>query len=290
MSRYVVITPAHNEDAFIEKTIASMVGQKIRPIKWVIVNDASTDRTREIVERQIKGHDFIQLVNVERAAGRHFGNKVRAFNQGLEQVRGLKFDFIGNLDADISFEPTYFSNILDEFAKDAKLGIAGGMVHTRMDEGFVSQEVALDSVAGAVQLFRRECFDQVGGYHALPNGGIDTAAEIAARMHGWKTRTFAEFQVLEHRRTGSAMARPLASRVKDGRRMHSLGYSLPFFLFRCLYRVMNKPAILGSGAALYGYLTSAIGRSPMALPPEAVRFLRNEQRGKLKRAFGLRAG
>jgi glycosyltransferase involved in cell wall biosynthesis len=287
-NRYIIITPAHNEEAFIAKTAESMIAQTIRPVKWVVVNDASQDRTREIMEGFAREHSFIELVNLERAAGRHFGNKVRAFNAGLERVKDLQFDFIGNLDADISFEPTYFESVLKQFATDTKLGLAGGMVHSFTDGEYVSQEVALDSVAGAVQLFRRDCFERVGGYRPLPNGGIDAAAEIAARMYGWTTRTFAEFPVKEHRLTGSATARPLASRVKEGRRMHSLGYGLLFFLFRCLYRSMTKPVILGSGAALYGYVGSVLSRSPVALPPDVVRFLRNEQRGKLKRAFGLK--
>ncbi len=287
VTNYVVITPAHNEDAFIEKTIASVLAQTVRPLKWVIVNDASTDHTREIVERYSMERSFIQLVNVERPTGRHFGNKVRAFNQGLVEMRDLKFDYIGNLDADISFEPTYFENILHQFAKDAKLGIAGGMIHSRLGDEYVSQEVALDSVAGAVQLFRRACFEQVGGYLMLPYGGIDTAAEVTARMKAWTVRTFPEFRVLEHRRTGSATERPLASRVKEGRRMQSLGYGALFYFLRCLYRAKEQPKVVGSCAAFWGFLASKFSGEPIALPPDAVRYLRAEHRAKLKRLLHL---
>ncbi len=289
MSSYVIITPAHNEEAFIAKTAESVVAQTVRPLKWVVVNDASGDQTREIIEKFAREHAFIELVNLDRAAGRHFGNKVRAFNAGLERVTHLGFDFIGNIDADLSFGPDYFANILRQFEGNPKLGLAGGMVHSCVDGEFESQNVALDSVAGAVQLFRRKCFEQVGGYRPLPNGGIDAAAEVTARMHGWMTQTFAEIQVLEHRRTGSATARPLTACVKEGRRMYSLGYSWLFFLFRCLYRSLKKPVVLGSCAGLYGYLASAVARNPVVLPPEVVRFLRQEQHGKLKRAFGLKA-
>ncbi len=287
VANYVVITPAHNEDAFIEKTITSVIAQTIRPLKWVIVNDASTDHTREIVERHITEHSFIQLVNIERSEGRHFGNKVRAFNQGFAKIRDLKFAYLGNLDADISFEPTYFESILREFAKDTKLGIAGGMIHSRLGEEYLSQEVALDSVAGAVQLFRRACFEQVGGYMLLPYGGIDTAAEVTARMKGWTVRTFPEFRVLEHRRTGSATARPLASRVKEGRRMQSLGYGALFYFLRCLYRAKEQPKVVGSCAAFWGFLASKFSGEPIALPPDAVRYMRAEHRAKLKRLFHL---
>lgn len=271
----------------IEKTITSVIAQTIRPLKWVIVNDASTDRTREIVERYAMAHGFIQLVNVERSAGRHFGNKVRAFNLGLNEAGKMDFDFIGNLDADISFEANYYESILGEFEKDPKLGLAGGMVHTRVGETHVSQEVALDSVAGAVALFRWVCFDQVGGYMLMPNGGEDSAAEISARMRGWKTRTFPMYRVLEHRLTGSAVARPLTARVNEGRRMYSLGYSCCFFGFRCIYRALEKPRLLGSVAALFGFLDSMIRRHPVILPPEVVHFLRSEQKQKLKRLFRL---
>lgn len=286
MANYVVITPAHNEAAFIEKTITSVIAQTLRPLRWVVVNDASTDGTRETVQSYATRHGFIRLVNVERGPGRHFGNKVHAFNRGLEEVRDIGFDYVCNLDADVSFESTYFECILHEFEKERRLGIAGGEVHTCMGERYVPQKVALDSVAGAVQFFRRECFEQVGGYRTLPEGGIDAAAEVTARMKGWRVRTFPELRVLEHRRTGWA-ARPLAARVKEGRRMHSLGYGFLFFALRCIYRVPEPPWLMGSAAAVFGFLASRLAGEPLALPPEVVRFLRAEQRDKIKRLLRL---
>jgi len=290
MSAYVIITPAHNEEVFLSETADSIVAQTVRPLKWVIVNDASSDQTREVAESYARQYGFIEVVNLERAGGRHFGNKVRAFNAGLERVTDLNFDFIGNLDADISFGPGYFENLLRQFQADRKLGLAGGMVHTTIDGQFVSQEVALDSVAGAVQLFRRKCFEQVGGYCAMPLGGIDTAAEIAARMHGWTTRTIPELRTQEHRFTGSATASPLTSRLKEGMRMHSLGYSPIFFFARCINRLMDRPILVGSFAALYGYFTTAFSGKPVSVSPAMVSFLRTEQHRKLKHLLGFKAG
>lgn len=290
MTKYVLITPAHNEEAFIAKTMESVIAQTVRPLRWVVVNDASTDSTREIVEHHARRHEFVRLVNVARSSGRHFGNKVRAFNRGLEELRGLDFDFIGNLDADISFEPDYIENVLRELEHDPTLGIAGGIVHTRVGAGFQAQVVAPDSVAGAVQMFRRACFEQIGGYMVLPHGGIDAAAEVTARRWGWKVHTFPEHRVFEHRRTGSATYyRPLAARLAEGRRMHSLGYGFLFFLARAVYRAKEPPMLLGSAAAVYAFISSIVKRSPVLLPPETVRFLRAEQRKKLKRLLGVRA-
>ena len=230
MSSYIIITPAHNEESFIEKTIQSVIKQTMLPTKWVVVNDGSTDRTAEIVEQYCSEYAFLKLVNTQRSSGRHFANKVAAFNRGLTEVAGLNFEFIGNLDADVSLERNYYQNILSQFEMDPKLGIAGGIVFTKMGNGFDTDDETLDSVGGAVQLFRRTCFEQIGGYIALPYGGIDAAAEITARMKGWRVQKFPENKVFEHRRTGTAAARPVAARLNEGRRFHSLGYGALFLL------------------------------------------------------------
>ena len=285
MANFVIITPAHNEEAFIEQTIHSMIQQTVRPLKWVIVNDASTDRTANIAEKYAREHPFIKLVSRKRDGGRDFGKKVHAFNRGLEEICNLPYEFIGNLDADITFEPHYFESILREFEADSKLGIGGGIVYTRFTNSFVTYDNTLDSVGGKVQLFRRECFEVIGGYRPLKFGGIDATAEIMARMKGWKVRKSLQNRVSEHRPTGFAYGQPLAAMMHDGRKFHSLGYDPIFYLFRCMYRVPDYPFLLGSGAAFIGYLCSMIRRDAIVLPAEVVSYLRSEQRAKLKRAL-----
>ena len=285
--QYILITPAHNEEAFIAQTIEGVIAQDVRPVRWIIVNDGSKDKTRETVECYSSKHSFITLVNVARPDGRDFGKKVRAFNQGFDLLRDVSYDLVGNLDADISVSPDYFARLLPAFVDDPRLGIAGGMIHSRVGDDYVSQGVALDSVAGAVQLFRRECFEQVGGYKPLPNGGIDSVAEITARMKGWRVRTFPQLQVYEHRRTGSAIAPPLVARLREGYRFRCLGYGFLFYCARCAYRLTEKPRVLGSVVALLGYLSSWIKRDPVALPPDVVRYLRREQREKLMQLLRL---
>lgn len=286
MQNYVVITPAHNEALFVEEAFFSIIRQTVPPLRWIVVNDGSTDQTSAILERCLAQRpDIVDLVHVHRSDGRDFGNKVRAFNEGLARAAGLNYVFIGNLDADISLQPEYYERILVEFGRDAALGIAGGMVSSSIDGKFVSQDVSLDSVAGAVQLFRRECFEGIGGFLTLPNGGEDAAAEIMARRSGWKVRTFPELCALEQRRTGTATANPLVARIREGRRLYSLGYGSIFFLMRCLARSLERPRLIGSVAALYGYLEALVKRVPIALPPSVVTYLRREQRDKLLRAL-----
>ncbi len=285
---YVVITAAHNEGALIEKACQSMVCQKVRPRRWIVVDDASEDNTVEIVERYRRAYpELVELLHVRRPAGRDFRHKIHAFNRGLERASRLDYSFIGNLDADISLEPDYYERVLRCFEENPRLGIAGGMVETHIDGSFISQDVARDSVAGAVQLFRRECFEDVGGYKPLPLGGVDAAAEITARMKGWEVRTYDELRVLEHRRTGSMGANPIGARFREGVRLYSLGYGFLFFLARCCRRSAERPYVIGSIAALYGYVTAALRGGAPVLGPDVVRFLRLEQRGKMRRVFRL---
>src|SRR5687768_3285338 len=163
--KYVLITPARNEETLIEKTFVSVCAQTSPPLRWVIVDDGSTDRTAEIVERYAKRFPWIELVRRPQHIDRSFAAKVHAFNAGFERVRSLQFDVIGNQDADISFEPDYMEFLMRKFGEDPRLGVAG----TPFTEE-CGYDTAKDSfegenyVAGGCQLFRYQCFTDIGGY------------------------------------------------------------------------------------------------------------------------------
>lgn len=287
---YILITPAHNEEDFIEKTIESVVAQTARPLKWVIVDDGSTDKTAAIADDWASRHPFIEVIKLKRDNQRSFARKAHAFAEGLKIVEELPFEFIGNVDADMSFAPDYFENILKDFEVDPKLGIGGGIVYTKFTKEFVTYDNTEDSVGGKVQLFRRQCFYDVGGYLPLKYGGIDTAAEVIARMKGWVVRKSFKFPAYEHRRTSFSWGGPVKAKIKEGAHFHSLGYDPLFYFFRCMYRLAEYPFLIGSLAALYGYIKCTIIRREIVLPPEVVSYLRAEQRAKLKRTLRLRSG
>ncbi len=280
---YVLITPAKNEEVLLRNVLESVVSQTLRPVRWVIVNDSSTDRTAEIVQEYMAKYDFITLLNLQADRNRNFGRKAIAFNSALAAIKDTEFSYIGNLDADMSLGPDYFQNIVNEFQKDPKLGITGGMVYTKIDSVFVTYDRTLDSVGGAVQLFRRECLEQIGGgYLPLKQGGIDAAAEIMARMKGWTVRKNPQNPAWEHRTTGTANDNIVRARFKLGMRFHSLGYGTLFFLVRSFAKITNKPYFLGSLLSLMGFLYARLGGYPIALPDEVVSYLRKEQIQKLK--------
>lgn len=252
---YVLITPARNEEAFIERTIQSVIKQTVLPLRWVIVSDGSTDRTNEIVERYALEHSWIAGVFLPPRAERHFAGKAHAFNAGQERVRGLNYDVIASLDGDVSFDdPFYFEFLLKQFVEDSRLGVAG----TPFREGTVQYDYRFsrkEHVSGACQLFRRECFEAIGGYTPLKAGGIDLVAVVSARMKGWRTQTFTEKFCLHHRPMGTAQSRVLAAIFKGGYSDYAMGVHPLWELCRSIYQMSRKPRVVGGALGLTGYLS-----------------------------------
>ena len=180
---YILITPARNEADYIELTLKSVVAQTVKPLRWIIVNDGSTDNTGEIVSRYASLYPWIDLVQMPTRTERHFGGKAEAVNSGLKRVSELQFQVVGNLDADVSFEPDYFEFLMNRFKENSKLGVAG----TAFREGNLSynyEMVGIEHVSGMCQMFTRECFEAIGGYAAVKSGGIDLIAVLSARVKG----------------------------------------------------------------------------------------------------------
>jgi glycosyltransferase involved in cell wall biosynthesis len=280
---YVLITPARNEAQFIELTLRSMVAQTIRPAKWVIVSDGSTDGTDDIVSRYAAQYPWIELLQMPERRERHFAGKVHAFNAGYDRVKNVPYEVIGSMDADISFDEDYFSFLLEKLSSNSALGLVGTpFKDTSMyDYRFVS----IEHVSGACQLFRRECFEQIGGYTPVKSGGIDYIAVITARMKGWKTRTFTEKICLHHRKMGTAQQSEIVSRFKYGVKDYALGSHPLWQIVRTPYQMTRKPYVIGGLATLAGYLWSTMKRVERPVSTDLVRFRRREEIERLKQFF-----
>jgi poly-beta-1,6-N-acetyl-D-glucosamine synthase len=279
---YVLITPARNEERHIEKVIQSMIAQTALPIKWVIVNDGSTDATASIVERYLAKRDWIELVNLPAHRDRTFAAKVYAFNAGFERVKNLEYEVIGNLDSDLSFDPDYCAFLLSKFQEDPRLGVAGTIFR---EDGYSSATDSFEGqnhVAGGCQLFRRQCFEEIGGYVPNKAGGIDWIAVTTARMMGWTTRSFREKSFFHYRSLGTAERSLLASTFSYGEKDYYLGGHPVWEFFRVGYRATKKPYLVG-GVALYsGYLSAFLRRMKRPVSADLMRFHRKEQMSKLK--------
>lgn len=282
LPRYVLITPARNEEAFIEKTIESVVHQTYLPVKWVIVNDGSTDATKNRVEQYLSKYDWIELVNLPARRERNFAAKVYAFNAGQERVKNLEYEVIGNLDSDVSLDEDHFEFLLTKFKNDPQLGVAGTVFR---EHGYDSETDSLEGqlhVSGQCQLFRRACFESIGGYFANKAGGIDWIAVTTARMKGWHTRSFRERSFFHYRHLGTAERSAFAAAFSYGEKDYYLGGHPVWELFRIAYR-MIKPPYLVEGLALgLGFGWAAVRRLERPISKELMAFHRREQMQKLK--------
>jgi glycosyltransferase involved in cell wall biosynthesis len=283
---YALITPARNEAAFIEKTIQSVIRQTLLPVKWVLVDDGSSDGTVSIISKYLSAHPWMELVEMPKRAQRHFAGKVYAFNAGLQRIQNLEYEVIGNLDADISFDDEYFEFLLQKFCEDAKLGVAGTIFE---EEGYSSATDSFEGknhVAGQCQLFRKRCFEEIGGYTPHRAGGIDWMAVITARFMGWKTRSFLEKKFFHYRRLGTAERGVLASLFSYGKKDYYLGGHPLWELCRVAYRATKRPYVAGAIALYSGFLWAFIQQVKRPVSRDLMRFHRKEQMEKLKAIFG----
>jgi glycosyltransferase involved in cell wall biosynthesis len=281
---YVLITPARNESAFIEKTIQSVIAQSVLPLKWVIVSDGSTDGTDEIVSRYAARHRWIELVRQPERADRNFAGKAFAFRAGWSRVADLPYDIIGNLDADVSFEADYFDFMMAKFAENPKLGV-GGTPFLEGQKTYDFRFTGLDHVSGACQLFSRECFEAIGGYPPVRSGGIDLIAVLSARSKGFQTRTFTDKVYLHHRKVGGAQVTGVRERLHRGRMDYLLGSHPLWEICRSVFQMRNRPYVIGGFLILLGYVWTMLRRIERTMPRELIEFRRGEQMQRLKGTF-----
>ena len=279
---YVLITPARNEAEFIELTLQSMVSQTYRPLKWVIVSDGSTDDTDEIVRKYAADNSWIELLRMPERAERHFAGKVHAFNAGYSKAKELNPQVVGNLDGDTSFAPGHFEFLVGKFAENPELGVVGAPFREgsrQYDFRFSN----IENVWGGCQLFRRECFEAIGGYVPVKTGGIDHIAVVSARMKGWKTQTFTESICDHHRPMNTAGQGALKAKFKLGIKDYSFGNHPLWQFVRVLYQMANPPFAVGGLALGAGYFWSMARRREVSVSPDLVAFTRHEQMLRLKR-------
>lgn len=281
----VLITPARNEAQFIELTMRSVVAQTARPLKWVVVSDGSTDGTDDIVRKYATEYPWIELVRMPERKERDFAGKVHAFNAGYRTLAGLDYEVIASLDADVSFDEDYFLFLLTKLVEDRRLGLVGTPFKEGSNPTYDYRFVNIEHVSGACQVFRRNCFEDIGGYVPVKGGCIDHIAVLSARMKGWKTRTFTDKVCLHHRKMGTAQHGMLMARFRNGLKDYSVGNHPLWELSRAAYQVTKKPYVIGGLALLSGYVWSMARRPDRPVSADLVAFQREEQMQRLRQFF-----
>jgi glycosyltransferase involved in cell wall biosynthesis len=285
---YALISSARNEEKFIALTLDSVTRQTKLPERWVIVDDGSTDRTGEIADSYAKNFPWISVIHNPRREGRSFAAKANNVNAAFAklEVERVDFEVVGNLDTDTNFAPDYMEFVLQKMAADPKLGCAG--TPFTQDGGYDSTKDSFEGenyVAGPIQLFRRECFREIGGYVANPAGGVDWIAVMTARLKGWTVHSFADKRYHHHRSMGTAERGEVKALFSYGEKDYYLGNSPLWEVLRCTFRLAKKPYLVGGLALFAGFSWAAIRRVKRPVSDELVRFHRADQMNKLKNIF-----
>jgi len=283
---YVLISAVRNEEKLIHYPMESVLSQTCMPIKWVVVSDGSTDETDKILRQYENRSDFIQFLRLDASIeNKGFASKVFALRKAYEMLKKVDYDFIGILDADVSFNSRYYENILTEFGKNKKLGISGGYVYEPDHKGIYRSRShnRIRSVAGAVQMFRKECYDLIGGLQPIIYGGEDTYAEMLARANGWEVRAFPEYNVFHHK-PGYLKRGVWNERFREGRLDYVLGTSAIYEFLKFIRRIPESPFLLGAFVRMIGYLEALITCKDKIPPPEIIRYIQKEQLNNLRNA------
>ncbi len=279
---YVLITAAYNEGAHIGATIETVLAQSVTPRKWIIVSDGSTDNTDAIIKQYSEKWNFIEYIRREKTgASLSFVSKVHALRTGYRALAGVPYRFVGILDADITLGKRYYEQIIARFQEDPGLGIAGGFIYECRGQAFRSRvSNSRTSVAGAIQLFRKECYEAIGGHMPSPYGGEDWICEILARKNGWAVTAFPDVEA-HHHKPGDAKRGALKDAIRQGRMDYAVGSHPLFEIVKCCRRVQERPFFLRALFRLIGFTWSAIKRDPIAISAEVAGDLRREQMKKL---------
>ncbi len=281
LTRYVVISPVRDEEAYVEHTIKSVISQTMLPLQWVIVNDGSRDTTGAIVERYAKKYSWIRAIHLpDRGFRKSGGGVIEAFYEGYDSLTVRDWDFIVKLDGDLSFDADYFEESFKYFVEDSSLGIGGGVICV-----FNNGQLRIDSIGdplfhvrGATKIYRRACWEQISPLAKTP--GWDTLDEVKANMLEWKTRNFADLKLLQHRHTGAAEG-AWKNWVKNGQANYLVGYHPLFMIGKCVRRLAERPLLVSSLGLMVGFLGGYFAKIPRSAEKEVITYLRKQQLRKL---------
>lgn len=293
---YILVTPAKNEEKNLPNLIQSVTHQTVKPIIWVIVDDGSTDNTSNIIKETQEKYDWIKSIQLEdrpRDLGKHV---YRVYKTGFDfaieycKVHNFQYEYLGNIDADMTIETQFFDKLIKEFEKKPKLGIASGSVYSNINNELILEKDREDLPKGSPRMWRKECFEETGGY--LISYSADSVSNVLAKLRGWETKIFREITAIQSRKTSSAEGSWKGYKTY-GISAYFRDYHPLFVLAKGFKYSFERPYYIGL-AYLYGYFGSALNRMEKIdneeirkyyhhqKHKEAIEYYKNKIRRKLK--------
>lgn len=276
MRRYCIVTPVKNEEKFIEHTLHSIKKQTLQPQRWIVVDDGSTDRTKEIILRFMETYKPLILVDRNQNDQKRKRGKgvVEAFYEGYQKIKEQDFDYIIKLDGDLKLPTDFFEKVICEFEKNPKLGIASGVSYIEKKGRWVPERASKGYTYGETKVYRKACFEDIGGL--IPFMGWDGIDHIKAVMSGWHASSFSDI-IFYHLRPEGSGTGALKANYERGLGCYFMGYHPMFLVLRAMKRMRNNPFIIGGIFMLLGYFKCILAREQQIDDPDFIAFLRKNQ-------------
>ena len=258
-TRYVVVMPSRNEENHIAAALQSLVNQTVPPVACVVVDDGSSDGTARTAEGLAERHPWIHVVRrADRGVRKVGGGVIEAFYAGYERLPTQDYGYLCKMDADVTLGPSYFEHAMRRLAEDPALGGVSGKVFNPVGDGEKEEYIIDEMVSGAMNFWRRACWEQVGGY--VREVMWDGIIMHRARMFGWKTRSLRdpELRIMHHRLMGSSYKTVFHGRLRWGRGQWFMGTHPLYILASGVFRLRERPYVLGGVLIILGYFQAAL--------------------------------
>ncbi|MCC6682528.1 MAG: glycosyltransferase family 2 protein [Phycisphaeraceae bacterium] len=276
--RYLLISPCRDEGKYLRRTLDSVIAQRVRPAKWIIVDDGSTDDTPDILREYAAKHDFIEVCNKPDRGRRAVGpGVIEAFYDGYDRADPAQFDYVCKIDVDLDLPPRYFEILMQRMEAEPRLGTCSGKPYFEWNGKLVSEKCGDEMSVGMIKFYRRSCFEQIGGFvRQVMWDAIDCHR---CRMLGWIAASYDEpdLRFIHLRPMGSSHKGILTGRMRHGFGQYFMGTDLAYMSASAIFRMTRPPLIVGGAAMWWGYVRSMFGRTPRYEDPAFRRFLRRYQ-------------
>jgi glycosyltransferase involved in cell wall biosynthesis len=276
VGNYVLSTPLRNELALLPELVRCVAEQEVRPQLWVLVDDHSTDGSREWLQNATLDNDWIMLRTAPENPKEYLGGHIaRIKSWGLEQAvveaekRGHAVAHCGILDADVLLPKDHYRRLLARFANDPLLGVASSVLRVPGAKQVEAWQRS-DRPRGPTQLFTRSCWDQIGG---LPKfQGYDAVANLKAKNRGFKTELVTDLEALHRRETSTREGHARGFR-RRGAYAYFLHLNPILVLARSAAYSWDRPHSKGFDF-LRGWLAAALERAPRCQDREVMHHYR----------------
>lgn len=273
---YIMATPVKNEEENLPELITSVGSQKIKPTLWVIVDDGSTDKSSDIINKASQQYNWIKTVRLKespRDIGFHyshvcmvgFENSIR-----IAKEKDLQYGYIALLDADMRVEPEYFKKLIDRMEKNEKIGISSGDIWSKVDGKYIHEKRDSEHPSGGARIWRRKCFEETGGYELVK--GPDSVSTARAKLRGWKAASYEDIKAYQSRPVSSADGLWVGY-MKNGEARY-FRHVHPLAIMGKSVQMIFKGKLVPGIAYLWGYLHAHKMNMPRLKDPELIKYFR----------------